>query len=137
MVTVNVFLFFKKIIDKFLYILYIRYMSKYKNIDISIERFSEIFKALSNPNRLKIYLKLLASCKAGEIHQVTEEVCTCIGELGEDLGIVPSTMSHHIKELRRAGLIQIRRQGQRIESWIDKETIEELAAFFKDSLNEL
>ncbi len=112
-------------------------MSKYKNININIERFSEIFKALSNPNRLKIYLKLLASCKAGEIHQVTEEVCTCIGELGENLGIVPSTMSHHIKELRRAGLIQIRRQGQRIESWIDKETIEELAEFFKDSLNEL
>jgi ArsR family transcriptional regulator len=46
------------------------------------------------------------------------------------LGIVPSTVSHHIKELRRAGLIRMERRGQKIECWVDPEVLKELAGFF-------
>jgi ArsR family transcriptional regulator len=35
-------------------------------------------------------------------------------------------VSHHIKELRGAGLIQTRRQGQNIECWVDPDILEEL-----------
>lgn len=56
---------------------------------------------------------------------------TNVGELGKDLDIVPSTLSHHMKELRRAGLIKMRRSGQRIECWVDPGIIKELEGFFK------
>jgi len=107
-------------------------MSKYR--DKNIEEFAEIFKALSNPNRLKIFLRLISCCVPGtsiniESH-IESEGCACVGELGQDLGIVPSTISHHIKELRRAGLIRVERQGQKIECMIDPDTFEALQSFF-------
>jgi len=53
-----------------------------------------------------------------------------VGELGKDLGIVPSTVSHHIKELHRSGLIRVERKGQNVECWVSPEAVNELAAFF-------
>jgi len=107
-------------------------MSNYR--DKNIEEFAEIFKALSNPNRLKIFLRLVSCCQPGTVASIKSNVesegCACVGELGQDLGIVPSTISHHIKELRRAGLIRMERRGQKIECWIDPETIAALQGFF-------
>ena len=54
----------------------------------------------------------------------------CVGELGRDPGIVPSTVSHHLKELRAAGLVNMTRRGQTIECSVDAEAIERLAEFF-------
>lgn len=105
-------------------------MSNNKNID----KYAEIFKALSNPNRLKIYMSLIDCCTPGVKH-VTDscepESCACVGDLGKNLGIVPSTVSHHIKELRQAGLINMERKGQRIECWVELSTYEALKEFFK------
>jgi ArsR family transcriptional regulator len=72
-------------------------MSKYR--DKNIEEFAEMFKALSNPNRLKIFLRLVSCCTPGTRASIDSkgelERCACVGELGQDLGIVPSTISHH------------------------------------------
>jgi len=107
-------------------------MSKYQFENL--EKFSEIFKALSNPNRLKIFLRLISCCQPGTLTTIKENVepegCACVGELGQDLNIVPSTISHHIKELRRAGLIRMERHGQKIECSIDSETLAVLQGFF-------
>lgn len=106
-------------------------MSNNKNKNI--EKFSEIFKALSNPNRLRIFLRLISCCEPGTITRINNSVdpqgCACVGDLGQELGIVPSTISHHIKELRRAGLIRMERKGQKIECSIDPETIADLKNF--------
>jgi ArsR family transcriptional regulator len=108
-------------------------MSNYR--DKNIEKFAEMFKALSNPNRLKIFMQLISCCQP-ETRSSTNpnnelEGCACVGELGQDLGIVASTISHHIKELRYAGLIRMERRGQKVECWIDPKTLTALQEFFK------
>ena len=102
------------------------------NRTIDTQRFADRFKALSNTNRLNIFLRLIQCCEPGTRCIANEEnPRECIGELGKELDIVPSTVSHHIKELHRAGLIQMERRGQNIECWIDPKTLNELAGFFK------
>ncbi|MBW1956514.1 MAG: helix-turn-helix transcriptional regulator [Deltaproteobacteria bacterium] len=96
------------------------------NRDDDIEWFAEIFKALSNPNRLKIFLRLITCCPPGTIMNIDpdhcEKGCACVGEL--------STLSHHIKELRRAGLIRMQRRGQKVDCFIDPETLKAVKNFF-------
>jgi ArsR family transcriptional regulator len=108
----------------------IRDMSNYRKDDEEIQKLSDIFKALSNSNRLRIFLRLVMCCSEGTRWEVPPEGCACIGELGQDLSIVPSTISHHIKELHRAGLIQTERDGQQIRCWIEPEMLRYLAEFF-------
>lgn len=100
------------------------------NQSIDIEKFSNIFKALSSPSRLRIFLRLTSCCKPGTACGIGAGWRTCIGELGKDLGIGPSTVSHHIKELHRAGLIRTQRRGQMVECWVDPEIIHVLTYFF-------
>ena len=103
-------------------------MSNNKNGQLA--RYADIFKALSNLNRLKIFNNLATCCKPGTIGVIDTVNTACVGEIGKDLNIVPSTVSHHIKELRQAGLIKTRRQGQSILCWVDPDILEELELFF-------
>ncbi len=100
------------------------------NIQIKSEEFSEQFKALGNPHRLALFSRLASCCPPGTSCSPEEAVRLCIGRLGEDLDISPSTLSHHIKELNRAGLVQMARKGKQVECWVDARTLEQLAAFF-------
>jgi ArsR family transcriptional regulator len=94
---------------------------------IELERVAEIFKALSNPHRLGIFLKLVSCCPPGTRCDPDEAMHQCLSELRKDLTIVPSTLSHHIKELRRSGLIRVERRGKTMECWVDRETVLALA----------
>jgi DNA-binding transcriptional ArsR family regulator len=100
------------------------------NKSIQIDEFAEIFKALSNPNRLRIFLRLASCCKPGTVGFVDESATAYIGELGEEVNVMKSTVSHHIKELRRVGLIRTERQGQKIACWVDPQMVESLKEFF-------
>ena len=95
-----------------------------------LDKYAGIFKARSNPNRLKIFISLATCCKPGTIGVFEPDKVACVGDIGKDLSIVPSTVSHHIKELRQAGLIKTHRSGQNIECWVDPEILEELKYFF-------
>ena len=98
-----------------------------------IKQFSEVFKALSNPHRLKIFMQLANCCEPGIACDVdSEQMRACVGQLGKDLGIVASTVSHHIKELHRSGLIRMERNGQKIHCWVNIETVQSLSKFFED-----
>ena len=104
-------------------------MSNNKNI--SIDELAEIFKALSNANQLRIFLRLASCCKPGTVGLMDEESATAyVGELGEEVNVVKSTVSHHIKELRRVGLIRTERQGQKIACWVDPGMVDALKSFF-------
>jgi DNA-binding transcriptional ArsR family regulator len=100
------------------------------NDTYNLDDLAEIFKALSNPNRLKIFYRLASCCAPGTVGIIDERESAYVGELGEELDIVKSTVSHHIKELRRVGLIRTRRRGQKIECWVDPQLVTRLKAFF-------
>jgi ArsR family transcriptional regulator len=99
-------------------------------------QFSEVFGALSNPNRLHIFLRLAACCRPGTACGTDSGTRSCVGEIGEGMGIAPSTLSHHIKELRRAGLVRIERRGQRVECWVDPQILRDLSEFFSQAVDE-
>jgi DNA-binding transcriptional ArsR family regulator len=96
---------------------------------MKIKRFATAFKALSHPHRLAIFLRLAGCC---ERHGCDSVECArlCVGELGRGLGIGQPTVSHHLKELARAGLIRTRRRGQSTECWVSEFTLDEFARFF-------
>lgn len=100
-------------------------MSNYQ-ID-EVTHIAEVFKALSNPNRLHIFLRLVSCCPPGTKCSSDAAVRRCVGELGQGLEIDPSTVSHHLKELRRSGLIRMERRGKNILCWVDRETVLALA----------
>ena len=108
-------------------------MSNYRTINPA--ELAEYFKALSNPNRLQIFLRLLTCCSPGTVCAADTMSGFCVGELGEDLSVAPSTLSHHIKELQRAGLIKTQRRGQNIECYVDVEKVSLLKEFFTGSVN--
>jgi DNA-binding transcriptional ArsR family regulator len=100
-------------------------MSIYRLNDLTT--YAEAFKALSNPNRLAIFLHLIACCPPGTSWSCDEEMKRCVGDLGKGLNIVQSTISHHIKELRRVGLIRVAKRGRYSECSVDGETVTLLA----------
>lgn len=69
------------------------------------EQLAKAFKALSSPNRLAMYLDLLAQEETSVAH-------CCLGDLIARLEIGAPTVSHHIKELVNAGLIEVQRDGK-------------------------
>ncbi len=95
-----------------------------------IDDFAEVFKALSNPHRLKIFMRLVSCCRPGTVSLVDEESSAYVGQLGEELEVVKSTVSHHIKELKRVGIIRTERRGQKIACWVDPNIVEALKEFF-------
>ena len=102
-------------------------MSNYNNDDL--ERLSDIFKALSNINRLKIFLRLSSCCEPGSENCGEEEMSLWAGSVGQDMGIAPSTVSHHLKELRRVGLVRMERQGKRVRCWTEPKVAQKVIPF--------
>lgn len=105
-------------------------MSNYETI---INRQAERFKALSNPHRLALFQRLCNCCVPGTVCSPDEAIRFCVGDLGEGLNIAPSTLSHHLKELHRAGLIMMQRNGKNVECWVEPNTLQELVGFFATS----
>lgn len=96
-----------------------------------------MFKALSDPTRLRIF-EFLRSCseavEVGETGTVRPtrgptagEVCCCITGSGR----INSTISHHLKELRLAGLICVERRGKHMICSVNREAVALLADYLR------
>jgi ArsR family transcriptional regulator len=99
------------------------------NYESNHDPLSEMFKALGNAHRLAIFHRLTTCCRPGTSCDL-ESVRFSVGQLGEGLDIAPSTLSHHLKELHRAGLIRMEREGKQVKCWIDPAVLDRLAGFF-------
>ena len=72
-----------------------------KAVRLSRARRTAILKALADPKRFELLERIAkSSCPLG---------CSVVRPA---LAISPATLSHHIKELETAGLIQVERQGK-------------------------
>ena len=97
-----------------------------------VERLAAMFKALSNPQRLRMFVKLATKCcAAGDPCDTRKVTYCCAGEVGADLDLAASTVSHHLKELRQAGLMQVERRGQKVDCRVDAGSLRLLADFFE------
>ncbi len=90
------------------------------------------FKALGHPHRLQIFQRLATCCVPGTACAGDETLHRCVGELAAELDIVPSTVSHHLKELTHAGLIATERCGREIRCWVEPDVLRDLGEFFTD-----
>lgn len=80
---------------------------------------TDIFKVLSDENRLKI-VRALAN----------ESLCAC--QLLEGLGISQPTLSHHMKILTDAGLVQPRKLKTQVYYDLNKEQVSSLCGFVRE-----
>ncbi|ESQ01586.1 HTH-type transcriptional regulator KmtR [Streptomyces sp. ADI96-15] len=75
-----------------------------------------MFKALGDPVRLQLLWKIAARPGA--------EACVC--EVS-DVGVARTTVSHHLKKLREAGLLSSERRGTQVYYRVTTEATETLA----------
>jgi ArsR family transcriptional regulator len=78
---------------------------------------AELFKTLGDPARVRI-VNLLATS--------SEAVCAC--ELYEPLGLSQPTVSHHLKKLTDAGLLEREQRGKWAYFSLQRDAVEKLAA---------
>jgi len=80
------------------------------------KQFDLIAKALADPRRMQL-LEVIAG----------EEECPC-QRLRQEFPISKATISHHIKELVRAGLIEAHKDGQFLHCEVRREVLEAYTA---------
>jgi ArsR family transcriptional regulator, arsenate/arsenite/antimonite-responsive transcriptional repressor len=77
-----------------------------------------IFKALSDPVRLRL-LSLIASHPGGQ---------ACVCEISATFDVSQPTISHHLKLLRSAGLLDCERRGTWVYYWVIPSVLQQLAS---------
>src|SRR4051812_6282672 len=90
-----------------------------------LDTLARMFRALGNPNRLRLFMNLLEESKLdlakGRIHD-----CFLVKLLGGLGDIGAPTVSHHVKELSDAGLIQTQREGKQLICSVDPDGLAQL-----------
>lgn len=97
------------------------------------EALSRAFRALGHPHRLTIVRALVgraaACCTADRAADCVLDPASCnVGDLGQLVDIAPSTLSHHLKELDHAGVIERARDGRYLYCRVNEAVLNELAA---------
>lgn len=95
------------------------------------KKIAKVFKALSNPNRLELYLQIV---KKHETSYKTGSGCL-ICEIAESLNIGAPTISHHLKELANAELIFTERKGRYLVAKVNEDMVNEVNELLKLNYN--
>jgi len=89
---------------------------------MDLETASRCFAELGHPSRLAVYQRLVQAGDQG----------MAVGAIAEELGIVLSTLSHHIKQLVQAGLVEQVREGRTLICRPLYPQMDALLAFLRD-----
>jgi len=82
-------------------------------------RFADMFAALGAEPRLRIIRLLLRAHPEGLI----------VGDIGDELDMPGSTLSHHLDKLKQERLVQVRREGTFLWYSANTESLQELLGF--------
>ena len=80
------------------------------------ERVAVMFKALGDPVRLRLFSNI-ASAEGGE---------ACVCDI-QDVGVSQPTVSHHLRKLREAGLLESERRGSWVYYRVDPDVLAVMA----------
>lgn len=81
-------------------------------VTLSTEQVEQIARALADPRRFHI------------LQQIASQRCAPCADLRDCFPITAATMSHHLKELEAAGLIEMKRRGKFVDSTFRRQTWE-------------
>jgi ArsR family transcriptional regulator, arsenate/arsenite/antimonite-responsive transcriptional repressor len=87
--------------------------------DAKIARFADMLAALGTETRLKIVRLLLSAHPEGMV----------VGEIGSELGVPPSTLSHHLDKLKNEGLVSVQRESTFLRYTASTEALQEILSF--------
>lgn len=88
----------------------------------------KLLKALSHENRLAIFERLR---RQGLSCDGAEDGCS-VGDIAQQFSLSLSTVSHHLKELKEAGLIKCEQRGQHTYCLINEDAVKALRHFFSE-----
>ncbi len=84
-----------------------------------VTRFADMLSAMGAEPRLRILRLLLSAHPEGLV----------VGEIGEELEIPNSTLSHHLEKLKNENLISVQREGTFLRYTANTAVLEELLGF--------
>jgi DNA-binding transcriptional ArsR family regulator len=87
--------------------------------DEQTARYADMLGALGSEARLRIVRLLLAAHPEGLV----------VGEIGAELGIPSSTLSHHLDKLRNESLVSVRRESTYLRCTANTQTLQEIVGF--------
>lgn len=93
--------------------------AKKKESEQDTVRYADMFSAMGTEPRLRIVRLLLSAHPDGLV----------VGDIGSELGIPPSTLSHHLEKLKNEDLVKVRREGTYLWYSANTETLQELLGF--------
>ena len=87
--------------------------------DDKIARYADMMAALGTETRLRIVRLLLSAHPHGLV----------VGEIGSELGIPPSTLSHHLDKLKNEDLVKVRRESTFLRYTANTQALQDILAF--------
>ncbi|MDJ0987309.1 MAG: metalloregulator ArsR/SmtB family transcription factor [Desulfobacterales bacterium] len=96
-----------------------------------VEKLVDIFKALSDPTRLRL-VKLLNDCPPG----VCQGGPLCVNALAHQLGVTQSAVSQHLRILRQAGLVNGDRRGSFMHYSLDPDGLKKYREALRETLGD-
>lgn len=87
--------------------------------------------ALPQPARVARWFRALADETRVQIVELLSHKERCVCELEQVLGIAQSRLSFHLKVLKEAGLLADRREGRWMYYNLQRDTLDQIAAYTK------